>query len=197
MCRAENRKFNRCYAMQSKFLKALGYMADWERSKEVEEGIQMHADELYKRMMEQERMVEEAKAQGLPEPVFEPLLQKKPVTNPFAAARPGKSVPNNAAMTSPAPSASPSSSSSPSAADQAPDSVLSPAARAALRERTKSASQQERELEERVAEQEVMDAAGAFMDVRKLQERAKKERKERRERGEAGLGDHIATFLGW
>ena len=149
----------------------------------------MHADELYKRMMEQEKLVEEAKAQGLPEPVFEPLVQKKPVVNPFAATRPGKSLPdNNDAM---------SSSASPSAANQAPDSVLSPAARVALRERTKSASQQERELEERVAEQEVMDAAGAFMDVRKLQERAKKERKERRERGEAGLGDHIATFLGW
>ena len=205
MCRTENRKFNRCYLMQSKFLKALGYMSDWERPKEVEEGIQMHADELYLRMLEQEKAVEEAKTAGLPEPTFEPLIRKKPVTNPFAAARPGMFARNEAAFKPP------SSPSQPAGQQQrqqqqlpqqrplpdTPDSVLSPVARIALAEKFKNSSQQERELEERAAETEVYDAAGVFMDVRKYQGKVKKERAQRKEKGEAGIGDYIASFLGW
>ena len=202
MCRKENRKFNRCYEMQSKFLKALGYMSSWERPREVDEGIQLHADELYYRMLDQEKAVEEAKAAGLPEPTFEPLIQRKPVTNPFAAAASGMFARNEAGMNPPP---VPPSTDGQQQQQQPPglpisgtqDSVLSPMARIALAERLKNSTQQERELEERAAETEVYDAAGVFMDVRKLQEKAKKERAERKEKGEAGIGDYIASFLGW
>lgn len=59
-----------------RFLKALGYLSVMDRSPEVEEDIQMHADRLYHRLMEQEAAVEEAKKEGKPVPKFEPLVPK-------------------------------------------------------------------------------------------------------------------------
>ena len=74
MCRTESRAFNRCYAMQAKFLKALGYLS-WEgRTAEEEERIQMHADKLYHEMLDREKVIEEAKVSGKPIPSFKPLI---------------------------------------------------------------------------------------------------------------------------
>jgi hypothetical protein len=77
MCSAEKKEFNRCYKMQAKFMKALGFMSavgDMER----EERIQMHADKLYRQMLAQEKAIEEAKARGEAEPVFEnPLSEQR------------------------------------------------------------------------------------------------------------------------
>ncbi|RYP41716.1 hypothetical protein DL768_010450 [Monosporascus sp. mg162] len=83
MCRAQVRKFERCYMMQTRFLKALGYLSSYDRSPEVEEEIQLHADKLYHRMLEQEAEVEKAKAEGRPTPKFTPLI---PPQRPVAAA---------------------------------------------------------------------------------------------------------------
>lgn len=76
MCRDAVRKFERCYTIQNRFLKALGYLSVQDRSPEVEEDIQMHADRLYHRLMEQESAIEEAKKEGKPVPKFEPLIPK-------------------------------------------------------------------------------------------------------------------------
>ncbi|KAF4340554.1 hypothetical protein FBEOM_5494 [Fusarium beomiforme] len=70
------RRFERCYMMQSRFLRALGHGSVVGRSPEVEEDIQMHADSLYQRMIKHEEAVEKAKAQGLPVPVFQTTLPK-------------------------------------------------------------------------------------------------------------------------
>ncbi|KAH6990856.1 hypothetical protein BKA56DRAFT_573262 [Ilyonectria sp. MPI-CAGE-AT-0026] len=76
MCRIQVRKFERCYTMQARFLRALGYGSVSGRSALVEEDIQMHADSLYQRMIGHEAAVEKAKAEGLPIPVFEPAVPK-------------------------------------------------------------------------------------------------------------------------
>ncbi|SPJ75005.1 uncharacterized protein FTOL_04736 [Fusarium torulosum] len=76
MCRHQVRRFERCYMMQSRFLRALGHGSVVGRSPEVEEDIQMHADSLYQRMMKHEEAVEKAKAEGLPVPVFQTTLPK-------------------------------------------------------------------------------------------------------------------------
>ncbi|POS77551.1 hypothetical protein DHEL01_v204051 [Diaporthe helianthi] len=76
MCSDEVRKFERCYNMQSRLLKALGYINALDRSPEMDERIQMHADKLYHQMLEQEAAIEKAKAEGLPEPKFEPFVPK-------------------------------------------------------------------------------------------------------------------------
>jgi hypothetical protein len=60
LCNAESRKFNRCYDIQSKFLKALGYLTMDERSGEEDERIQMHADKMYQQLMQQEAEIERA-----------------------------------------------------------------------------------------------------------------------------------------
>ena len=59
-----------------RFLKALGYLSVQDRSPEVEEEVQMHADRLYQRLMEQEAAIEEAKKEGAPVPKFAPLIPK-------------------------------------------------------------------------------------------------------------------------
>ncbi|RBR23442.1 uncharacterized protein FIESC28_03624 [Fusarium coffeatum] len=76
MCRHQVRRFERCYMMQSRFLRALGHGSVVGRSPQVEEDIQMHADALYQRMMKHEEAVEKAKAEGLPVPVFKSTLPK-------------------------------------------------------------------------------------------------------------------------
>lgn len=76
MCSDEVRKFERCYNMQSRLLKALGYINAVDHSPEMDERVQMHADKLYHQMLEQEAAIEKAKAEGLPEPKFEPFVPK-------------------------------------------------------------------------------------------------------------------------
>ncbi|KAF4974148.1 hypothetical protein FZEAL_8913 [Fusarium zealandicum] len=76
MCRYQVRRFERCYLMQSRFLRALGYGSVVGRAAAVEEDVQMHADSLYLRMIKHEEAVEKAKAEGLPAPVFESTLPK-------------------------------------------------------------------------------------------------------------------------
>lgn len=61
---------------QQRLLKALGYLNALDRSPEMDERIQMHADKLYHQMLEQDAAIEKAKAEGLPEPKFESLIPK-------------------------------------------------------------------------------------------------------------------------
>ncbi|KAI2641163.1 hypothetical protein GGS21DRAFT_487501 [Xylaria nigripes] len=76
MCREQVRKFERCYMTQTRLLKALGYLSSIDRSSQVEEDIQMHADALYNRMLKQEAEIEEAKKEGRPIPKFDPVIPK-------------------------------------------------------------------------------------------------------------------------
>lgn len=78
MCRAENRKLNRCVDMQKKFLRALGYMTMTERAPEESERIQMHADSLYQRMLSHEKIADDAKAKGLPVPPLPSVMSEIP-----------------------------------------------------------------------------------------------------------------------
>jgi len=74
MCHEETKAFTRCYALQAKFLQALGYMASSTSSAEDEEKIQMHADKLYHRMMDYEAELEEAKRNNRPIPPLSSLF---------------------------------------------------------------------------------------------------------------------------
>ncbi|KAH8899358.1 hypothetical protein GQ53DRAFT_308304 [Thozetella sp. PMI_491] len=76
MCRETVKKFERCYSQQTRLLKALGYLSTYDRPPEVNEKIQMHADKLYHRMLEQEVAMEAAKKEGLPAPQFAPMFDK-------------------------------------------------------------------------------------------------------------------------
>ncbi|KAK3117663.1 hypothetical protein LTR53_000792 [Teratosphaeriaceae sp. CCFEE 6253] len=79
MCRGPGRQFMRCYTMQSRFLKALGYLG-LDRTEEEEERIQMHADTLYHEMLAREERAEEARKQGLEVEKLPPLVTQESVT---------------------------------------------------------------------------------------------------------------------
>lgn len=49
-------------------------MSTFDRPQEVEEEIQMHADTLYQRMLNQEQQIQQAKETGGPVPSFPPIL---------------------------------------------------------------------------------------------------------------------------
>jgi hypothetical protein len=78
LCRAENRAFSRCFETQSKLLKALGYMSVIDQPEEAER-IQMHADRLWQRIVEQEKRIDEAKKNNLPIPQFESVMPGKSI----------------------------------------------------------------------------------------------------------------------
>lgn len=82
MCRQEQKAFNRCFQLQSKFLQALGYLTSVNTSDEDEERIQMHADKLYHRMMNYEAAVAEAKLNDAPVPALSSLFNpNRPAPN--------------------------------------------------------------------------------------------------------------------
>ncbi|OAA68931.1 hypothetical protein ISF_03306 [Cordyceps fumosorosea ARSEF 2679] len=78
MCRHQVHRYERCYTMQSRFLRALGYGSVIDRPAQVEEDIQMHADKLFNRMLEHERAVAAAKEAGLPAPIFDSVVPRPP-----------------------------------------------------------------------------------------------------------------------
>lgn len=103
LCRTQVKKFEKCYTQQTvgdhqrcffqfhlpqsvliripsqRLLKALGYLSTMDRSPQVEEDIQMHADALYQRMCAQEAEADAAKVEGRPIPTFAPLIPRKAV----------------------------------------------------------------------------------------------------------------------
>ncbi|KAK1994833.1 hypothetical protein LX36DRAFT_660178 [Colletotrichum falcatum] len=78
MCRHQVQRFERCYTVQTRLLKALGYQSVHDRPAQVEEDIQMHADRLYARMIEQEEAAEAAKKEGLPAPKLDLAIPTSP-----------------------------------------------------------------------------------------------------------------------
>ncbi|KAI9767103.1 MAG: hypothetical protein M1840_005892 [Geoglossum simile] len=173
MCRKENHKLDRCYTMQAKFLKALGYLSNFERAPEVDEQIQMHADKLYHQMLDQEAAIERAKAEGLPIPTFEPLITISPPDKQTKSPSP---PPFKPALTI---------------------GQLSPEIRAQLNKRLEGLTDKERELEEKAIAGEIAAGellAGRLTDVYKEQERARQERKEQ---GKQTLGDSIRGLFGF
>ncbi len=173
-----------------RFLKALGYLSTYSRPESVDEAIQMHADTLYHRMLAQEAAVEEAKAAGLPEPKFAPILSSasKPAT-----ATPVPSNDDSNAASLPAPATAVSSKDDLPLLMPETQTLLSPASQASLKERLKSMTPTERELEERAVIMEAKTARETGKQVTDIIG----QRKKRREDGKATAGDTISGWFGW
>ncbi|KAF2834311.1 hypothetical protein M501DRAFT_1020896 [Patellaria atrata CBS 101060] len=195
LCRTEQRSMNRCFEMQSKFMKALGYMSMVHSTEEDRERIQMHADKLYHQMLEQERIVREAEEKGLPSPEFKPVMSKENIAvvmglrkteDATIAAGPARSklnIPDSAV------------------AEMDVGSPLLPGiAPERRREFFKSLegkSVEERELEIRAMEQEVATVNVLSKGVSDILSEEKKAREERIAAGKAGVGDYIKKWWGW
>ena len=162
-----------------RFLRALGYLSNYDRPPEVDEQIQMHADTLYQCMLERERAVEEARAAGLPIPTFPDILPSSK-TAPLKPAR----------ITPPASAENP--------VPLPPDlEGLKPRVKAQLRERLKDLSPEDRELEEKALSAEVAAGATVGKQLNKMYEDEAEAKKLRKEQGRETIGDRIGSLFGW
>ncbi|KAF5878149.1 putative autophagy protein [Botrytis fragariae] len=167
MCREENRKLERCYTMQGKFLKALGYLSTYDRPPAVDEQIQLHADTLYHRMIDQEKQIEEAKAEGRPVPIFPPLISK---------SRPGQS---DSAQEN----------------NKLKASDLSPKVQASFKKRLEGLNDDERLVEERAIQAEIEAGEQVAGQLGKIYEKQDEERRQRKEQGRETISDKFFSVF--
>jgi len=180
LCHAENRSFERCYNMQARFLKALGYLSAYDRPPEVDEQIQMHADTLYHRMLDQERLVKEAKDAGLPIPTFPSLISS---TNSTGDAALAKTLPAKG----------------PASEIPLPQELedLRPQVKAEFRQRLKGLSPEEREIEEKAMIMEVAAGETVGKQIGQIYEETGKAKQLRKAQGKETVGDKISSLFGW
>ncbi|KAI1633180.1 hypothetical protein F4809DRAFT_624425 [Biscogniauxia mediterranea] len=174
MCRDQVRKFERCYMMQTRLLKALGYLSTYDRTPEAEEEIQMHADSLYQRLVAQEAEVDAAKREGRPIPTFPPLIPKKHDAIAAAAA----------------------AGASRAAIKTIEENELTPEQQEKLKARLEKVAEEERSTEEAAYRAELHAKAELASRVQGLWKQQEQERQERREKGKETLWDQVAGVFG-
>jgi hypothetical protein len=180
MCKEENKAFNRCFEMQSRFLKALGYLAI-QRSAEDDERIQMHADKLYHEMLDRERKIAEAKAQGLEEPSLPPLIEPQATMKALGT----DSAWAQARMIAQ------------EKGQELKLSSFSPDKQAEIRARLKGKSKAEQQLELQLVAGESRATLDYAIRIREQMEEERKNRADRRARGKETFGDTIKRYWGW
>ncbi|KAF1990501.1 hypothetical protein K402DRAFT_348670 [Aulographum hederae CBS 113979] len=172
MCLAERRAMNRCYEMQMKFLRALGYLnvaGDEEAGNEV----QMHAYALYHKMLDQEKLRKDAKKRGEPEPELAPVMSRQNLQKVLPAG-----VPYSAAE----------------------EMEILESVTQVRRERYQSdvnkMTVEERELELRLIAAEARQSAAIAARYVGLQEEQKEKRQARAEAGKSTFGDKVFKMWG-
>ncbi|KAF2463945.1 uncharacterized protein BDR25DRAFT_307484 [Lindgomyces ingoldianus] len=183
LCNAESRRFNRCYDLQTKFLKALGYLTMDSRSAEDSERIQMHADKLYQQFREQEQLIEKAKEEGMPIPRFESVLSKDNVARAVA----GKPLSNSLASEEQATIESESDI----------WSHIKKESREEYEKKMAKMSPEDQEIEKRALLGELEAQTGMASKVGKVFVEESINRMKRREAGQATIGDTIKHLWGW
>lgn len=181
MCRAENKEFNRCYVMQSRFLKALGYLSSQYSTADEEERIQMHADKLFQEMIAREKVIEEAKQGGYEAPAFAPLIQQDKVVEalgPNSAYARGRQratdemLPTNA-------------------------SAYSQEKQDEIRKRLKGLNEHQKEIELQLIAAESRAQLEYADMIKDRMEEERVTRADRRDRGRETFGDTIKRWWGW
>lgn len=184
VCRDDSKKFNKCYDIQVKFLKALGYLTMDERSQEEDERIQMHADTLYQQLLEQEALIAKAQEEGKPIPKFESILSRQNV----ARAAAGTSL-----------------ASQPVTKTQRPDqedesdvwSRIKPTSRQQYEKQLAGMPPEEQDIERRALVAELRAQTGMAKKVEETFVEERINRMKRREAGQATMGDTIKRWWGW
>ncbi|KAI1761239.1 hypothetical protein GGR53DRAFT_506317 [Hypoxylon sp. FL1150] len=166
MCRDQIKKFEKCYMTQTRLLKALGYLSTLDRSPEVEEDIQLHADTLYHRMLSQEAEVAAAKEEGRPIPKFPPLM------NMLQTEQLRKQQ------------------------QQQQGEDLTKEQQEMLRERLKKVPEEDRPAEEEAVRAEWRAKAEVASRLDELWKKQERDRQARKERGEETLWDKVSGTLG-
>jgi len=174
LCKEPTRAFNRCYTMQARFLKALGYMS-MQRTVDEEERIQMHADKLYHEMLDREKAMKEAEEKKLPAPEFKPLITSTSTTEILGVRQPDAQ---------------------PQETREGLD-MYTGEKRKAIEQSLADKKGAERELEIQLMAAEARANAEYAAVVHEHYEAEKKVRESRRERGRETVGDSIKRAWGW
>ena len=180
LCRGPNRQFMRCYTMQTRFLKALGYLSG-ERPEAEEEKVQMHADKLYHEMLKREEAAEMAKKEGLEAPQQAPLIEPTSTAqalgenSAWARARQDALAKDDANLLS----------------------AYSAEKQEEIRQRIAGMSEQERDLELQLTAAESRQQVEYAKQIAERLEEEKGHRAQRRERGRETVGDSIKRAWGW
>lgn len=180
MCRGPNKQFLRCYTMQSRFLKALGYLNNM-RTEEEEERVQMHADKLYNDMIQREQESEQARKEGRevvePPPLIEPSSTQQALgeNSAWARARQEAQALNSSNNLS----------------------SFTPERQAQIRKQVEGLSPREQELELQLIAAESRAHLEYAKQVRAALEEEQVGRLDRRARGKETVGDTIKRLWGW
>jgi len=153
---------------RKKFLKALGYLSTFDRPPEVDEQIQMHADTLYHRMLAQEEAIQKAKTEGLPIPIFPPLLSSKGVK---------------------------SSTQIPQADNKTEPSQLKTSVQKGMKKRLEGLNEEERLVEERAIKAEIQAAEQVAGRLGSIYAEQDEERKKRKEQGRETISDKFFSVF--
>ena len=193
MCRAEQKEIGRCLMMQGRFLRALGYLSEHGRPPEVEEDVQLHADDLYRKMLRMEKMAKEARDAGVQEEEAAKLAREAETVKALTAPVPTKGeialkgqvfFPRDAVD-------KPDDPALPAEAE-----VLKPEAIKDIKDKLKALGPLERALERAAIANDIKHATTTMQGYDFHQQKAQREREERRVAGTATLGDRISGLLG-
>ncbi|KAF2454260.1 hypothetical protein BDY21DRAFT_353454 [Lineolata rhizophorae] len=170
LCTDERRKHDRCFTLQAKFLTALGYLAEGEKSEAEEERVQMHADRLYHRMLVQEGESKKALEEGRKTMGAKPILSGEQSAQSEAEAE---------------------------AMLETQVARMPPNLQKAYRDGTKNAkSLAQKELELKLLQRRMNVDRSVSAEVEKVMKEEKRARDERRERGEERIGDRMRRWFG-
>jgi hypothetical protein len=137
----------------------------------------MHADSLYHRMLDQEKAIEDAKAEGRPIPTFPPILS-------FSKSRVSKAP----ADTTPKPTLDD---------NQVKPSDLAPKVQEALKKRLEGLSDDQRILEERAIKAEIQAGEQVAGHLTTIFDKQEAERKKRKEEGKETIADKLTSIFRW
>lgn len=135
----------------------------------------MHADSLYHRMLDQEKAIEEAKAEGRPIPTFPPILSS---SKSKVARASTDTVPKTALEES-----------------QVQASDLTPKVQEALKKRLEGLSDDQRILEERAIKAEIRAGEQVAGHLTTIFEKQEAERRKRKEEGKETIADKMTSIF--
>lgn len=194
LCRTENKALIRCFELQTKFLRVLGYMDALGKGRDLEDRIQVHADTLYRRMIQQEKAIEHAKREGKPPPEFSSMLSEESIAatiNKKGYLLPSKKF----SAVSSTPRDGTTESRDPGKGEDFWD-VLTEERRKELKKRLEGMSEAERELEKAEIKTELVSNGILGKELQTIFAEEKRARLERRAQGRETVGDIIKRMWG-
>lgn len=189
MCTAASRAKTGCIEMQTKFLHALGFVATADQSSDVQDRVQIHADLMYRRMLEHEREIEEAVKAGMEVPDLKPVMSKENVQEVLRRVyNDPKSVATATATVD-----------SETVVPVSFEAVIeqNPAQKTAYQTAIKGKTAEEVALIQREIEGQARFQIDEALNLKAVLDQERVEREKRAAQGQSGIGDYLKSWTGF